>query len=99
MTGGGSVSAAARFAGGARRTARGWAASSAAAPNSNSVNRVASRARAARELDAGLRARSCTAAGEGDVSSEASRGVEEAPGLTAVLEVLRDVSQIPPGGP
>ena len=26
-------------------------------------------------------------------------GVAEVPGLTAVLQVLRDVSQIPPGGP
>ena len=52
-----------------------------------------------RELDAGLRARSCTAAGEDAVSSEALPAVAEVPGLTAVLEVLRDMSQIPPGGP
>jgi hypothetical protein len=57
------------------------------------------RTAAPRELDAGLRARGCTAAREDAVSSEALPGVEEVPGLTAVLEVLRDVSQIPPGGP
>jgi hypothetical protein len=49
-----------------------------------------------RELDAGPRPQLHRRRGGRRVVRGLS-GVEEAPGLTAVLEVLRDVSQIPPG--
>ena len=51
-----------------------------------------------RELEAGATRSKLHPRRGGDVTSGGPSGVDEVPGLTAVVEVLPDVSQIPPDG-